>query len=496
VACANGGQCVNNTCQGCAQTCLNGCCNGNTCEMPSVMSCGTGGAACLPCNGTLADGCTDGGCTCGGKAPCTAGQRCANGACVCDQNSCANGCCFGAACFPGVNCNTCLSFGKTCGQNTDCCSDNCVNGRCDVPAQACKVAGDGCAADGDCCSKHCDTDVDGKKRCSGPNQCKGLGAACAASNECCSLYCDPMTLLCSTAKQCVKANGACQSNAECCGNVCTNKVCTEPNGNCAILGETCASNNSCCSGVCLAGRCSFFNFCRAMGDICGADADCCDGVCDPNAHRCDSAQMCVTTNEPCTGLRSCCDTLCVPTGFGTSYCYPMCGCHAYDDVCTSDKQCCSGSCGAPDNLGLRRCARAQNCQPDGDVCGGNGASQNCCSGGKANCQKTGDGVSRCVPNFGMACFGAGHACSLCDSCCSNVCLPDANSVTGFSCAASCIPLNQGTCTADSDCCPGGVCQEGKCVPSGQGCAGLGAACQQNADCCLGTCIAGKCTFAQ
>ena len=70
--------------------------------------------------------------------------------------------------------------------------------------------------------------------------------------------------------------------------------------------------------------------------------------------------------------------------------------------------------------------------------------------------------------------------------------PDNNSVTGFSCGDACIPLNQGTCTADADCCPGGVCQNGICRPSGQACVGLGGACMQTSDCCTGMCIAGHC----
>ena len=163
----------------------------------------------------------------------------------------------------------------------------------------------------------------------------------------------------------------------------------------------------------------------------------------------------------------------------------------HDDVCTSDLECCSGSCGTADADGVRRCVRAQNCQPDGDVCGGNGASQNCCNGGKANCVNTSDGVKRCEPNAGGACYPAGHACSLCDSCCSHVCIPGA-STTGFVCAASCVPLNSGTCTADSDCCDGGACQNGVCVPTGTTCTPIGGTCQQTSDCCKGSCVGGFC----
>jgi hypothetical protein len=65
---------------------------------------------------------------------------------------------------------------------------------------------------------------------------------------------------------------------------------------------------------------------------------------------------------------------------------------------------------------------------------------------------------------------------------------------GFTCKATCIPLQGGTCTTDSDCCAGGVCQNGTCVPSGQQCVPLGGGCTQTSQCCpgAGTCIAGKC----
>jgi hypothetical protein len=241
--------------------------------------------------------------------------------------------------------------------------------------------------------------------------------------------------------------------------------------------------------VCLNGRCSFYNYCRADGDICEKNSDCCNGGCDPATKRCDRLTQCVTTNSPCNGVRSCCDTLCVATNYGSSYCYPMCGCKPYDDVCTSDGICCSGSCGTADADGVRRCVRAQSCLPDGDVCGGLGASQNCCNGGKASCLPTGSGVSRCFPNNG-ACYPAGHSCSLCDSCCSNICVPD--STGALKCAASCIPLNTGTCTSDSDCCSGGACQSGTCVPSGLTCTPIGGKCTLDSDCCSGPCVGGFC----
>jgi hypothetical protein len=204
----------------------------------------------------------------------------------------------------------------------------------------------------------------------------------------------------------------------------------------------------------------------------------------------------VPTNEPCSGLRSCCNTLCLDDGLGTGsgYCYPIGGCKPYQDYCTKDKDCCSGKCGTADSSGLRRCDRVGSCVPDGDVCGGLGASQNCCNGGKSGCHTSSTGVSRCIANYGGACYSAGAACSLGDECCSGICLPDPSSTTGFSCGATCIPLGAGTCTTDADCCTGGLCQSGICQSGGSSCVALGGDCSSTAQCCAGSCASGTCQF--
>jgi len=49
---------------------------------PSLTSCGTGGAACVTCDATHADTCTNGACTCGVGPACGAGQACVNSACI------------------------------------------------------------------------------------------------------------------------------------------------------------------------------------------------------------------------------------------------------------------------------------------------------------------------------------------------------------------------------------------------------------------------------
>jgi len=406
----------------------------------------------------------------------------------CTAASCTNGCCFGDQCEVGVNCATCLSYHQPCTVPTDCCSNNCQNGHCEVPAGVCLFAHETCSVNGDCCSNQCDVNVDGVSRCSEPNQCKSIGAACSQAADCCSL--DFESGLCSSAGTCTVVGASCGNAAQCCNGNCVGTICTNPATACSTLGEACLGNSNCCSGVCDGGRCDFDRFCRAEGDLCTSGSDCCNGVC--NAGHCDitAASSCLTDNEPCTALRSCCGLLC--SGTLPTTCTPIGGCAVFNEVCAQDQDCCTGSCGTPDANGLRRCANVLTCVADGNVCSGSGASQNCCSGGKANCQPTATGVSRCWPSVGGACASDGASCSFADQCCGHSCRPDASSATGFSCASSCLAAGTGNCTYDADCCAGSVCQKGVCQAGGPLCASIGGLCTTTSDCCSGTCTNGTC----
>src|SRR5581483_7887222 len=141
-----------------------------------------------------------------------------------------------------------------------------------------------------------------------------------------------------------------------------------------------------------------------------------------------------------------------------------------NEVCTANSQCCSGLCTFADNTNtLKRCAKNGSCLKDGEVCGGQGASQNCCN---SDCKTTSIGVKRCFG--GAACKAAGASCTQCDDCCSHVCAPNGGSPTGFSCAATCLPLAGMSCNAPGDC--------GSPLLT----------CTTNADCCVGTCVFGFC----
>jgi hypothetical protein len=173
-ACVSGQECVGGACKCDANSCPNGCCNGNVCvpyASENGTQCGTGGAACTSCGNTLCDT-TNGTCTCdantcpngccnGGTSgsceayasqsnsscgvpgatctACSAGQECSKSSsgCVCDANSCPNGCCSAGACYGSTqqSSTACGNGGAAC---VSCASgDACVVGVCQAANGAC-----------------------------------------------------------------------------------------------------------------------------------------------------------------------------------------------------------------------------------------------------------------------------------------------------------------------------------------------------------------------
>jgi hypothetical protein len=131
-----------------ATTCPQGCCNGTTCvpyANQDAGTCGTGGAACLPC--LQGDSCLDGVCA----ASCIAeGAVCTAGVdtCCAPVTGCAGVCgsAVGGACTIDAGCiqpqtggsaicqgNTCCNTSTTfCLQPSDCCSGSCTSFKCDL----------------------------------------------------------------------------------------------------------------------------------------------------------------------------------------------------------------------------------------------------------------------------------------------------------------------------------------------------------------------------
>ncbi|MFK7984757.1 MAG: hypothetical protein AB8I08_01925 [Sandaracinaceae bacterium] len=97
-------------CGDCGSCCVDGTCVSET----SASQCGSGGEACVSC-GATADRCgVDGACVCGFGPACSEGQRCSGGACVCNGDSCPDGCCDGSQQCRSRDVATCGVRGAAC----------------------------------------------------------------------------------------------------------------------------------------------------------------------------------------------------------------------------------------------------------------------------------------------------------------------------------------------------------------------------------------------
>jgi hypothetical protein len=159
--CGPGQRCLAGQCVCDAQSCVAGCCQGNTCRQPNLSACGAGGSACAACNATRADTCAASGeCRCGPGTACPLGQRCSGGNCVCDPSTC-NGCCAGPLCLAGAALSACGASGATCVACDEVRADNCAQGSCRcgaegpcAPGQAC--LGGACVCGPSSCAGCCD----------------------------------------------------------------------------------------------------------------------------------------------------------------------------------------------------------------------------------------------------------------------------------------------------------------------------------------------------
>ena len=416
----------------------------------------------------------------------------------------------------------------------------------EVPDGAtCTIAGLACASDIDCCTGLQCADVGGTNVCTG-TACGNDGDPCTIGADCCSLGCSGGT--CSAGTACAPIGESCAGNGDCCSFTCTGGTCADnPASSCEPVGEACAARTECCSDRCAAPdgepcaagtdcRCAGAAACRSAGDLCTNDAQCCIGMCDrPGGAEvgvCAASGSCGVAGQPCgtEGFSgSCCSTACLDVlGTGTATCQPLGGCRVQDEPCRGDGDCCSGVCEAAgttaDGRPILRCANADSCIPAGEVCGGAGATSNCCpnGGGDTGCEPATTGVSRCLGGDGtctlpgrectmtsdcctdaypeimcapgrtganVCCLADGAECDFGDTCCGGICAPDASGV--LRCGATCVP-DAMPCTAAADCCG---CA---CVPDGTGsmvcssdpevcspCTGaqLGESCLTDTDCC-------------
>jgi hypothetical protein len=251
----------------CAASCVNGCCDSaGVCHAPTTLeACGAAGAKCLACDSARADTCHSGACQCGSNPPCGDGNRCVNGACVCDATSCPGGCCDDAGrCWQlavdhcGVantaRCTACnplladgCKSGCTCGTSHACVDgQHCLLGKCVCDATSCTT---GCCA-GETCTPPSLT------------ACGALGAACVTcdpllADHCTTAGCACGTLAvggCKPGQHCL--NGACMCDAMSCRGCCYGDYCAPGNNvqTCGINGVVCqvcaVGMTSCLAGVC------------------------------------------------------------------------------------------------------------------------------------------------------------------------------------------------------------------------------------------------------
>ncbi len=464
-------------------------------------------AHCEPATGECSAVPDHGGFLCDDGDACTAGSKCANGACsggavvncndgnVCTDDSCdpEAGCSHennAEPCNDGDVCTTadvCLEGGCVGGPPLECDDADVCNGveSCD-PALGC-VAGDGLFCD--------DFDV-----CNGDETCHPV-EGCIAGEE---LVCDD-------------------------GNECTADLC-DPEGGCAnssLTGTECDDGNACTQlDLCDDGLCV-----GSGPQNCEDDNPCTDDHCDPllgcvttlSVAPCDDGDLC-STGDHCH-LGECISSGSLPCNDGNlctdDSCDPETGCVFYtntlpcDDgnVCTVEDKCAGGwcisgqllECGDGNVCTADSCDPAAGCKnenlPDDSPCSFLN-SQHVCVSGQCVCQPACDG-KECGPD------GCGGQCGVCDGdayCDAGLCLPWCpngecdNGEDQCSCPQDCGSPCAGKQCGDDGCgqscgeCggPQDICVDGQCVCQPQDCEALGKACGDWDDGCGGTVPCGVC----
>lgn len=494
--CEAGGICV---CD--ADACPDGCCAETACEIPSVDACGANGSACVVCDTTLADRCSsDGQCRCGDGQPCTGGQRCDGGACVCTPESC-DGCCDNSGvCQSGFDPLVCGSGGADCevcpGSETcpdgacSGCSSTC-SGCCSGPA--CNISDfDTCGADGSACVTcnpiTADSCVDGACQCGGAAPC-GMGQHCVASLcvcddvscplGCCNGdICEPRTL-----DACGVDGGECID----CDDVLSNNCSTEGLCRCGsapqcLTGQRCevgtceCDNSSCPEGCCFDSICypPSVLYCGVNGDTCAVcNTTLTDGCSESGECQCGGGAPCETGQHCDSGVCVCDSTSC-----------PGC-CDIFEDCLDGDALDACGSGG-------------EDCQicPDGDLC-----IDGVCSGCDAVTCFDGccSGNTCFSPPSLDHCGIGGEPCDACDSERTNICSPTGVCMCGeFDPCEPGLECVGGVCTCTPAACSGCCNAEGSCIELGEmevtTCGAAGLACE---DCTVEPteeeCLEGGCT---
>ncbi len=520
--CVSGGCVCKNTGDSCgsATECCSGVCNGTCAPVCVSSSCDPTSAPC--CSGVCQP---DGSCkqvckntndTCNSPVECCTGictgGKCADQTCLASGSSCTagpgNNCCS-TLCSgtPSTTCQavppspgslTCKTIGELCPNgDADCCSQNCVNGKC-ARAYTCQADGDLCSFNGDCCGNTC-KDASGTVltaptgvvgRCVDPSGgCIQDGNPCALSGgKCCTGLCrDPGSgaAVCIPATGCRVTGDWCTATVDCCGGSTSNSVtCEAQLGNRCDQGQACNAPGVTCGAPVLPG-----------GGHIPASQDCCDGkkeVCKldssgiprcfgggsptcPTGYDPTIPSCCIQAGQACEFRDQCCNyepcVLATPTATKKT-CAAVSSCLPLGGVCTGapPDNCCDGTTCQATEAGFACQSAAPSCNVNGVACT---TASNCCSG-----------ICTGTPSQCAACKANGDACTAGTQCCSQIC-----DATGHCAAPLACQQKDGLCASSQDCCSGLNCA----IPAGQltgtcqssACSGAGAACSAAQPCCAG-----------
>jgi len=328
----------------------------------------------------------------------------------------------------------------------------------DASPTDCWGLGTPCTDPGECCSDRCEMDSLGDTVCQPGDGCLGAGETCTVAAQCCTLFCDGGT--CAEGGICEPTDGTCDEDLDCCGNDCDRW----PPGTCVASPSAPAVPKTRS-----APRTPSAATTAASMDSASPWAA---------APRCTSPARAAASAARASGI-------CGDPGTGYPVCLYIGGCTVMGEICQTNEECCSfGNSNLPDTAcsadgSAMRCVDPPGCVDDGELCG-YASSNNCCSGGSANCMPTSIGVTRCFFSD-TECIPTGGECSFSDECCDGVCAPDPNTGT-LVCNPGCIPEGD-QCTTDSDCCSGNCNSDGICGPEEDPCVPLGGACIIAEDCC-------------
>ena len=287
---------------------------------------------------------------------CTNGTVCVDGACICDQTTCPDGCCKDDKCFIGTADDHCGTVGQECLV-------------CQPPSQACNALHQ-CID----CQPQCEG-----KACGDPNGCGGIcstglcptgqvceGGKCSCNADSCPGGC------CSVAGQCITAGedtacgtgGAlckdCQAqgglicteagSCEVCQPQCTPGACGETNGCGSLCG--CPAGQNCVGNVCVCNAASCPDGCCNGNGVCQpGNLDTACGTGGMACYTCTDETSTCGARRSCNGTASCAVTY-PATGTNCGVCRSCngsgtCAVNSTDHQdCATNEQCVSGTCTA------------------------------------------------------------------------------------------------------------------------------------------------------